>query len=178
MARRAKDTGDPGKYYFHKPICLNIALPTDEESQPCDKPERKPSPVNLVNYRDRTNCRLYSIKNGHNYDPPEKINYLLEQHPNGEEIGDYLKLKSLEGFGEGAIVTRRWHTSNGHRWAQMWGTIILVHKTPRGGIANWTPYAVKWHQLGEVEQAWAEDLLVIHAALDNDQLDSIVEAQQ
>lgn len=174
--KKVVDTGDPGKYYFHKPIAVHISLPGKEKEV-----QQSKEPVNLVSYRNRseeTNCRCLSIRNGHKYAPPAKVPYLLEKYPTPAEIKDYLELAAQNGFGEGAIVTRRWAKEGGdHRWVQQWGTIIICHKVRSGGMAGWAPFAVKWHLLGEIEQVWAEDLYVIHAALDEQTLDSIVEAQ-
>lgn len=193
MAKRIKepvDTGEPGKFYFTPPVTLSIVSPEprrwghtnsrSDEDQDDDelitRIRRGHEPVNLHSYRETTNCRLVSSRNGIAHKPPEKINYLLEEYPEQQDINDYLELKRLDGFGEGAIVTRRWQPKGNHRWSQQWGTIMISHKISRGG-ARWAPYAVKWHMIGEIEQAWAEDLIVIHATLDADQLDAIAEAQ-
>jgi len=172
MMQRPIDKGDPGKFYFHKPIAVTIS---SLKPEPYTDPRKEP--VNLVNYNERTNCRLLSSRNAMNHKPPKQVNYLLSTHPTFNEIQDYLELKRVEGFGEGAIVCRRWAPDKAYRWSQQWGTIMICHKAARGTVATWAPYAVKWHMVGEIEQAWAEDLVVIHACLDEDQLDAIVEAQ-
>lgn len=185
MAKRqvvAPDTGEPGKFYFTPPITCNVSLeskqapPNPVEKKGWPYPESK-GPVNLDSYRERTNCRLLSSKNGYNQNPPKEIKYLLSPHPTQQEIRDYHEIKSVEGFGEGAIVARRWGPKGDHKWAAKWGMIMICHKVERGGVASWSPYAVKWFMVGEIEQAWAEDLIVIHQALDHTQLDAIAEAQ-
>jgi len=179
MAKRAHvyvDKGEPGKYYFEAPITHNLSFGEKKKTpEPYTDPRKEP--VNLVNYRDRTNCRLISSKNAMNSRVPKEVQYLLTPHPSLQEVQDYLDLKRVEGFGEGAIVCRKWAAKGHHKWSQQWGTIMLVHKIPRGMMAPYHPYSVKWHMIGEIEQAWAEDLIVIHAALDDDTLDAIAEAQ-
>lgn len=181
------DPGEPGKYYFNPPSCISIkSMKAAQRStnsrwaypDSYDNDNNGAPPVNLTSLRhERTNCRLLSSRNGLAHHPPEEVKYLLGTHPTQEEISDYLAIKEVDGFGEGAIVTRRWQPQGNHQWPQQWGTVVLVHTKERGTIANWSPYSVKWHLIGEIEQAWAEDLIVIHQALDHDQLDAIAEAQ-
>lgn len=176
MGRRSikADKGEPGNYYFHEPFEQQIL---SKKPAPIFTPDVN-SPVNLTSYRQMTNCRTISIRNSSISTRPEKVAYLLDEHPSLKEIDDYLALQSTEGFGEKAVVTRRWAPVDTMISPNHWGLILLEHRLPRGAAAKWAPYTVRWCMMGEIESTWAEDLVLIHPALDKEQLHDILEAQE
>lgn len=170
------DMGEPGKFYFSIPIEQNIAPQRKRESAVITYPPK--DPVNLYSMRVQTNCRLLSSKNNANHKCPEKIAYLLGEHPTAKEIMDYHDLMHAEGFGERAIVARKWAPMSGLMIPNSWGVVLLEHRLERSGVmAKFSPYSVRWIILGEIESAWAEDLVLIHPALDSAELTEIFETQ-
>lgn len=173
-----EDKGEPGKFYFNYPITQSFQSQKKVEHHfPEQNTMGGKSPVNLFSYRQQTNCRLLSSKNNSNHKCPEKIAYLLEEHPSAKEIADYHQLRHEDGWGERAIVARRWAPMENLMLPNSWGVIILEHKLERGGAAKWSPYSVRWMILGDIESCWAEDLVLIHPALDNAHLRDILEVQ-
>lgn len=175
MGRRSTkiDLGDPGNYYFTEPVGLQIM---SKKPAPPFFPQVH-EPVNLYSYRDKTNCRTISIRNSNLAKCPEKIAYLLGEHPNQKEIDDYLELQRAEGFGERAIVSRNFFPYDNIMAQNSWGIVVLEHRMARGRIAKWYPYTVRWTIMGDMESCWAEDLVLIHPTLTKEQLADILEAQ-
>jgi hypothetical protein len=92
-------------------------------------------------------------------------------------------MMAVDGYGEGAIVSRRFQPTWKHKWHGNWGMITrVVGFVSHAPTDPWNPYYVKW--FGEAgasgpqeEFAWAEDLVIIHASLDKTTLESILEEQ-
>lgn len=108
--------------------------------------------------------------------PIEGVKYACDLNPTYNEASQYLAQQWIHGYGKGAIVVRRWAMAWRFMYPHQWGYIHAVHHTPQHKT-NWAPYTVKWFEVGQEEGAWAEDLLIIHAAVDDELLCSIVEEQ-
>ena len=112
-----------------------------------------------------------------------EMHYLLTNRPPQEEADSYLKMMAVDGFGEGAIVSRRFQPNWKHKWHGNWGMITrVIGFVPHAPTDPWNPYFVKWFskdgiQAPDEEFCWAEDLVIIHAALDKITLEQILEEQ-
>lgn len=181
MGRRAtnlpEDPGTPGHFYFEPPVEIVLNKKARGNNTANENWQEKVPPVNLHSYRERTNCRTLSVRNGISCRPPENIAYLADERPNSKDIQAYHTLMRQGGFGARAVVTRRFQEFQQQANPQYWGIIIIEHHLEKSGIAKWYPYTVRWNMLGEIESAWGEDLLVVHAALSDEMLKDIFEAQ-
>ena len=181
-----EDMGIPGKIYFEKP-----QLSLVKAFHKSDLPEydtggygmsrQAPGPVDL--YTREGPVRLPSSKHmdNHTYKVPEKVHYLLTQRPSNTDIVEYISIQKADGFAEGAVVSRRHQAEWRFKWYTYWGIITRVHgNCPLPSKEAYAPFRVKWfnpeHNVTD-EDAWAEDLVVIHAALDKETLASILEEQ-
>lgn len=180
-----EDLGIPGKMYFDKPQLTIVeafhkpAVPEGDTARPNNNVKVGPDHF----YRKDGPCRLRSSHLITRYNPPDAIHYLLTMRPPQEEADSYLKMMAVDGYGEGAIVSRRYQPGWKHKWHGNWGMITrVVGFVPHSPNDPWNPYFVKW--FGEAgssgpqeEFGWAEDLVIIHAALDKTTLESILEEQ-
>ena len=165
-----EDQGLPGKLYFEEPVVINIAV------------VRNGTNVSTVNASDTEGpIRTLSIRGMRDFTKKEHNSYRVGQRPNREEITDYLKWANIQGFGNGAVVARRfcapWRAESHYQW----GVILGEHnyEIPPHSHDMWYPYRVQWFDKGvNAEGAWAEDLFVIHQSLSRNLLDSILEEQQ
>lgn len=141
------------------------------------------SPVNDIADGVVSNIRTESCqppKKGSHYASrwPENVKYGCGQHPTARETIDYIGRNEVQGFGKWAIVARRWSHPMRFVHGHQWGMIVDVHNVPVVGLVQpWFPYTVRWLTSGNEELAWAEDLVVIHQALDGDMLLDIIEQQ-
>jgi len=149
--------------YFPKPTVLTIG----EEGPP----PFKTASVGL------TNCRLKSSQDDVNCVIPAEIEYTLSERPQYQEVTEYLRMMEIKGYGEGAIVARRYSRPRRWKYPSQWGLIMTLRRHA-GGSAPYAPYIIKWFDSAEgFEPAWAEDLIIIHPCLDDNYLLDIVESQ-
>lgn len=109
--------------------------------------------------------------------PVMNVEYPLTMYPKIDEATAYLKQAHINGFGPGAIVTRRhqnnWRYTNVHQW----GVILFEIANPPFN-QRWNPFEVKWFEnQTSIERAWAEDLIVVHAYMDKKYLLDLLESQ-
>jgi hypothetical protein len=163
------DLGIPGKLYFDKPQVMEISVKREN---------------NKVITQDlmavEGSCRLKSTRELRDFVHRDVITYRVSQRPTVEEIHDYMKWAGIQGFGNGAVVARRW--SAPWRWETpyQWGVILGCKLYPQGpnDADPWAPFVIRWFDItGVQEPAWAEDLFLIHQQLSKDLLISIVEEQ-
>lgn len=125
-----------------------------------------------------SNCRLRSSYGQGMYQLPKEIEYALEERASYHEIVNYLRENEIKGYGEGAVVARRYASSYRWKFPSQWGVIMLSRKHTTSNFP-YAPYMVKWfdEKAPQDEPAWAEDLIVIHACIDEAYLRDIVESQ-
>lgn len=176
-----EDHGIPGKLYFDKPKIIEMASfrkSAVPEFDPIGGRYAQLGPEEF--YLRETPVRLRSShKQGPNYNPPESVVYPLSLRPTQEEATEYIRLRKVDGFGEGTIVARRYAEYWKAKWHGNWGIIKrVIGYVPHITSTPWNPYVVQWfEQQTSEESAWAEDLVVIHCTLDKDLLEDILEAQ-
>jgi len=170
--RRTADPGEPGHYYFEEPTVIAIE----------SKKKRQPSSLIVMGSSGKEalaligEVRLRSSHSLHNYIPPKDVVYDISEFPTQKEVNDYITRMSICGFGEGAIVTRRYQPKNRWKYPYQWGVIqSMFNIVPSNG--TYRPFTVKWFANGDSESAWGEDLVVIHQAMDEDLISDIVESQ-
>jgi hypothetical protein len=110
------------------------------------------------------------------YTPPDDVVYGLSDWPKQVEIDDYLQRWAVAGFDEGAVVCRRYQQENRWKYPHQWG-VIMIRYEQQPANAPYRPFSVKWFGDLSIEQAMAEDLFIIHAALDESVLKDIIEEQ-
>lgn len=166
------------KVFIETPILLTIgkaapiAFPSNpHQSYNGSSRVNANSPIRLESSRDGAVCP----------NPPATVEYELSERPTWKEIDEYISECKCYGFGRGTIVARRyastWRQTNPTEWGMI--TYITRQPTPTSGPFK-GPFNVKWFDFGgtpKEERAWAEDLLVIHAALDDDIVKAICENQ-
>lgn len=187
VVEEMEDLGIPGKLYFEKPKVISVEAYHVSEVPEFDtggsgNNTQPPGPADF--YKTEGPVRLISSHRIMRYNPPERVHYLLTQRPSQSDAEEYLRMMKVEGFGDGAIVARRHAEPWRVRWHTNWGIITrVVGHVPWSSKDAWAPFIVKWldvsplQNVSETEPAWAEDLYVIHAALDKDLLESIIEHQ-
>lgn len=173
MAARRKeveppDLGEPGMFYFPEPIVIDI-----KSKKPVIVETRQMSSYEAANKPNA--CRLKSSHEIQGYTPPTHVDYLLSKWPARMDIEAYIEMHKVEGFNEGTIVTRRFQPWQDMGKIHRWGVVLMVNKHMHS--SEYKPYLVKWFGDNMVESAHAEDLYVIHAALDKQILADILEAQ-
>ena len=172
----AIDQGDPGTFYWPFPKLEEIegkkktttVTTFTKETNWNELPAR--SKVNIDG-----NCRLVSSHEIRNYTPPTGLEYALPRWSSKLDGDAYVEMFKVQGYGVGAVVTRRHQPLEHMDKVYHWGVITFV--TRHMSTTPWQPYFVKWFGDGAGEHAWAEDLVIIHAALDRDVLGSVFEAQ-
>lgn len=178
-----EDLGIPGKLYFEKPSVIHIpsfhktAIP-EYDTGGSGNSRQPPGPEEL--YTREGPVRLASTHKLPRYKAPDTVHYLLSRRPTQNDAQEYIRMMRIEGFGEGAIVTRKYAEPWRAKWHDNWGIISrIIGFVPIPSSTPYNPYTVKWfsQEFGREEEAWAEDLFVIHAALDKDMIDEIIEAQ-
>lgn len=171
-----QEDDDKGKIYFEKPLVIEINRSTTPENRVTL------SPVNNVAGGEtsptvRTKTMQISPNSMKIPNYPKEVMYACSQHPSQREANEYIDRNEIHGFGEGSIVSRRW----AHPWRflyhHQWGILVSTRRTPGMAHDVWFPYRVKWFDSGMEEGTWAEDLLIVHACLDENLLMSIVEEQ-
>jgi hypothetical protein len=171
----AEDLGEPGKFYFGYPEVIEIKgkpMPQQTTTSTALSVDRAPHSV------DPTMCRLKSSYDFNGYLPPLNIEYECGRFPHKEEALLYIRDAHVMGYGEGAIVTRKYQPKGYHKQQFRWGIILLEHKHHSNGATPWSPFTVKWFDPARsIEPAWREDLILIHPMLQEDILDDILEAQ-
>jgi hypothetical protein len=176
-----EDCGIPGKLYFDKPQVIDMSA-----FRKSDIPEK--DPVNGSTrlgadefYFRTTPIRMKSAVKFMGKEPmPDTIEYALPQRPTQEEAAEYIRVNGINGFGEGAIITRRWQENWRFRWHGNWGMIVrVVGNVPWQTSEAWAPFVVQWFERPDVpfEYVWAEDLVLIHTHLSKDLMEGIFEAQ-
>jgi hypothetical protein len=163
------DKGTPGMFYFEEPVVIKV-----------------PGKAKVMTFPTSTSgadalskigvCRLRSSYKMQQYDPPQDVVYDLTEHPTQQEVREYFHKMTIGGFGEGAIVARRYAPKGRWKYFHQWGILVIEHTVPPSA-GKWAPYSVRWLNDNSVEQAWAEDLVVIHSTLGEEMLTDIVESQ-
>lgn len=187
VVEEEEDLGIPGKLYFDKPKVISVEafhISPLPEFDTGGRPGGRQAPGPEGYYQTKGPVRLRSSHKMVRYNPPEVVEYLLTQRPTQDDADEYIRMHKVEGFGEGAIVARRYAETWRARWHTNWGVINrVVQNVPWDAKDAWAPYIVKWFDVAnllnasDMEPVWAEDLFVIHAALDKDVLESILEQQ-
>lgn len=172
------DEGEPGHIYFEYPRLVEIA-------------SKKPQQVHTYNGRNNSNwgkksarelsmedgnCRLASSHTISGYTPPKDIEYLLGRWPTKDEVADYFQVHRVQGFGRGAIICRRHQPIEAMPLLYKWGFVSFCHQF--SSSMPFSPYFVRWFDdNGHGESAWAEDLVLVHAAIDYPLLQDIMMQQ-
>jgi hypothetical protein len=173
----SKDQGEPGKFYFTEPELIEVKGRAAVQVETTKPSHNIVTPFPKGNEIVTGRCRLESSHGLHEYHPPTDCVYDLPEWPKPTQVPEYLRKMEVAGFGEGAIVTRRYQ--NQHRWKypHQWGIIIITHKVIPSG-SPYKPFTIRWFDPNsKLESAWAEDLLIIHACLSPSMLQDIVECQ-
>jgi hypothetical protein len=109
---------------------------------------------------------------------PETVQYACSKWPTARESSEYVVRQEIHGYSVNSIVARRWSHPMRFLYGHQWGIIIHVFRVPPKGNEPWSPYGVRWFNNSEIEEpAWAEDLIIIHQALDSDFILQIAEEQ-
>lgn len=110
---------------------------------------------------------------------PKTVVYELGLHPSNEELTEYLKHHSEWGFDKGAIVARRYAQNWRRTQCTEWGVITYVQDVaPHSSVDFRGPYNIQWFDNAkECERGWAEDLIIIYAALPKDVLEMVITTQ-
>ena len=162
--------GGDGKLYFDPPVVHEIV---------------NKSPVTQVKHfsaedQNFSPVRLKSSGFPRVVDMPQHVEYALGNFPSYNEVQEYILRAEIAGFGRGSIVCRRWDIRGRWKHPHTWGMITFTHTRPNSG-AKWSPFTVKWFDdtdaQSQIEAAWMEDLVVIHACLDEGVLYDILETQ-
>lgn len=126
----------------------------------------------------KSNCRLPSSF-GVDSNVPECIEYRLHDNSTYNELQTYLTDMEIKGYGEGAVVARRYSRPTRWKYPSQWGVIVLVRKYISSVSKDpFSPFTVKWFDQTEgLEGAHAEDLIIIHPCIDEVYLNDLVEAQ-
>lgn len=172
--RVAEAPQEEHRFLFEPPVVVEIPS------------KRKYSPVNQNNTDDFTMMpiRMASVySNPGPYRPPSEpqVPYLLPQIPTTPDLNEYFRIQEINGFGEGAVVTRRYQPTHSFKYTTGWGIIINSNCYPR--MAPWGPFQVRWlnppfqNKKYEFEGCWAEDLVVIHSNLSKAMIIDLCEAQ-
>ena len=111
---------------------------------------------------------------------PKENYYDLPINPNYHEVKEYLAKKRIEGFGQGAVVARRFQMEWRFKTPPQWGFLKYEIENVVTGT-DFAPYRVMWFDtninIDQEEKAWAEDLVVVHAAVDKSLIKDIMEHQ-
>jgi len=175
MAKRVKqgqaepdgpELGNPGEFYFAEPQVVEVKAAKPHQVETYNN--------NSVTYGQGT-CRLKSSHAQSDYKPPENLEYHLSRWPGKMDVDAYLEIMRVQGFSKGAIVCRKYQKFDQHSMIHRWGMILLEHTWQVG--SEYRPYCIKWIGDGTVESAWAEDLYLIHQAVDERLLYDILESQ-
>lgn len=164
------DPGEPGHYYFEVPTVVNVA----GKAKPFPE-TRSITTESALAWVGRVRLRSSHVM--HNYLPPDDVVYELTEYPKQIDLNEYIRRMEVGGFGEGAVVTRRYQPKGRWRFQHQWGVIVITHTVVPSSAAPFKPYSVKWFNDMSIEPAWAEDLIVIHSYLDEHLLKDIVESQ-
>jgi hypothetical protein len=170
----SNDSGDPGTYFFDYPQVIDIKSKKPMTQQETEKIWTPTTPRNKAYGAGA--CRLVSSHQINGYVPPSGLEYHLARWPSSLDADAYLEIMRVQGFGAGAIVTRKHQPYTFMKRIPRWG-VIMFECTYTSSI-EWQPYYVKWFSAAdEPEHAWAEDLFLIQAALDDSMVDTILEQQ-
>jgi hypothetical protein len=168
-AEMVEDMGLPGKLYFDRPQVIDITTSRDGGS----------TKVITQDVRALSGpVRLASTRGLHDFKKIEVVEYHAPLRPSIEEISSYMKWAEISGFGNGAVVARRWCAD--WRWESpfQWGVILGNRLYPPAMEDSYAPFSVQWFDKNQgTETAWAEDLLLIHQCLSKQLLESLVEEQ-
>lgn len=167
-----EDMGVPGKLYFDKPV---LTLVTSFRDKLID------ADGNDLNATEGP-VRMKSVQEM--YKPKGEVQYDLGQRPSQEEMAFYLAKWRVNGYGEGAVVSRRWTAPWRVRSVSEWG-VIRREKNFKDYQEQvpWAPYMVQWFDAKEGnyesnwEKCWAEDMICIQTCMDKGLLEDIIEAQ-
>lgn len=171
-----------GKVFFEMPQVITVGK---AEPEPNHYPyyNRQSSVSNNVITEDlKATVGKVRLLSSRNYQvcntPPDEVEYRLSQLPMYTDCQEYLRIMRIAGFGVGAVVTRRFQSEWRYKGVSHWGIITFETGHPNSAQA-WAPYTVKWFDAigSATEKAWAEDLVVIHAHMDNAYLESMLEDQ-
>lgn len=167
-----RDTGSPGMIYFSEPKLIEIPSKTAGSSQ---NPLRPHEVVNQSVTYGAGACRLLSSHKISGYTPPTDCQYLAGRWPSKMDVDAYIEIMRTQGFSDGSIVTRKHQASNDMFKVYRMGVIMLTHKYVSS--MEYKPFLVKWFMDGSAEGAWAEDLYLIHQAMDEALLTDVLESQ-
>lgn len=173
-----------GKVFFEKPLLCLVGKADDIKphyypvgrrvdltpNEPQEDRNAKIGRVRLMSSRNLPICDS----------PPESVEYGLSQYPTFGDVKEYLREKRIEGYGQGAVVVRKYQAKWRFKSPHQWGIILYEIASPMGHVP-WAPYNVTWfseeQRVPGGERAWAEDLLIIHSHLDDTYITDILISQ-
>jgi hypothetical protein len=166
------DEGEPGTFHFGIPVLTEIA--SKKAPPPSTMTIHTTAPSVLITIDG--NCRLRSSHDIRGYVPPQGLEYPIGRYPNKVDADAYVAMWRVQGFGPGAIVTRRYQPIEQYSRLWKWGFISFARQYSPSG--PFEPFFVRWFDdKDNGESAWAEDLVLIHAAIDYPMLRDILEQQ-
>lgn len=171
------------KVFFEKPRLLVVGKAEPEPSYSFPRAHHTRSDPNAPEEDLSATVGRLRLLSSRNYQvcstQPGDLEYQLSQNPTCEEVKDYLKKNRIDGYGTGAVVTRRYQNDWRFKHPSQWGVIMYESGTP-SPRQRWAPYTVYWFEpttLLQNEKAWAEDLVIIHTHLDDSYLQDILYSQ-
>jgi hypothetical protein len=157
---------ETNKIFFEKPTVLKIGEPavTTMPNPVFDSANGIKGPIRTKSCRETFGDKI-------------EVQYQISQYPSKSDVEEYFVRNQIHGYGEGSIVARRWANGVRFLYPHQWGVIIHLNRYP-GISADYAPYQIRWFSSEKpLENAWGEDLFVVHACLDRDLLLDIAEAQ-
>src|SRR5690349_15265932 len=72
-----------------------------------------------------------------------RVKYAISRNATNSEIREYLDRNFVHGYGEGAVVARRWTAGLRFLYPHQWG--VIMHTHPSAGLQqDWGPYQIRW----------------------------------
>jgi len=165
--REPEPFDESNKIFFEKPVVIKVGKEPPVTTMPnpvFDSASGITGPIRTKSCRE-----LFSDK--------VQVKYQISTFPSKTDVEEYLVRNQIHGYGEGAVVARRWANGVRFLYPHQWGVIMHLNKYP-GISADYGPYQIRWFSSEKpLENAWAEDLFIVHACLDRDLLLDIAEAQ-
>lgn len=93
------------------------------------------------------------------------------------EIMELVNKMKAVGFGDGAIVTRRNQNLYEMRSAPNWGMVRDMRTYRQTPLTVYWPLQVVWFTDGELSYHWPDELVVVHAAMDWQDMNKHLQAQ-
>lgn len=171
------------KFLFEPPEIVEVKsqkIPLNQPHWPYPTPAMHQSDGTVLKV-----CRMASVyaTESMQFRAPTELTILYDLPPNPEStnLASYFRKWEINGFGTGAIVTRRYQAPHSFKYYSNWGIILHCNEHPNSG--DYAPFQVRWfnplqgNKRWEYEKCWAEDLIVIHQCLSKEWIIDIVEAQ-